>query len=173
MHNIEELTALMNNKVDVHKLTLTDIGKTLILADYYMPEPRFTELLKVIKSENTAISDQCLKNTKFLLKLSRYVFSTSKNEDVFLPLRYFLDKFLDKNFDYKKTYNWHELKSVLWYCSFMSRAQNFDEFAKLLKSRFFFQSIAKYLVKDSCKYSTKVELIKSKKTLSEQMVLHF
>ncbi|MCU0446761.1 MAG: hypothetical protein MUE85_17780 [Microscillaceae bacterium] len=140
-----------------YSLTISHISKLCLLADFYDKKSALREMREFLaKMEMGQFYPQNIQNLKFLCRVSNLVLSTQHNEDVFYLLRYFFNVFLEKNFDYDKEYNWYEIKSVLFFCHYLSAAKDFKDFSQRILNPIFHQTIQKYLKADVCLWQKNV-----------------
>ncbi len=134
-----------------YSITLLTISKLCVLANFYDQKAPIRDMREFLaKIEPGHFYAQNIQNLKFLCRVSHLVLSTRKNEAVCVSLRHFLAIFLEKNFDFAKEYNWYEMKSVLFFCHYLSAATNFKDFSTRILSPIFHETMRKYLKTDTC-----------------------
>ncbi len=130
-------------------LSLYDVCNVTLLYEPSNPRKTFNELLTIIKTESYEVTeDQSFENLKFLMKLSRYIVSI-KDDTTNFSVRCFLHDLIEKNFDFEYSYNWQELKSILFYCNMFNGIKTFEEFRSHLLADAFNKKICRYLIQDS------------------------
>ena len=130
-------------------ISLYDICEVAMLHEPCNPKKVFNEFLESVnKSENEEQYNQHCNNLKYLMSLSRCILS-NKDEDTNFAVRFYLSDFIKYNFDADYSYNWHELKSILFYCNYMSKLKIFKNFADNLKNSFLNFRLCAYLIEDS------------------------
>jgi len=141
-------------------ISLYDIGNVTMLYEPSSSRKVFESLLKNIsESENKEFYNQNFNNLKFLMRLSKCVLS-NKDERISLSVRIYLSDFIEHNFDFAYSYDWHELKSILFYCNCMSNLKSFENFAANLTNPFINNNLCAYLVKDAAIPERKILALK-------------
>ncbi|PBQ34511.1 hypothetical protein CNR22_22925 [Sphingobacteriaceae bacterium] len=133
-----------------------DIKEVALLYEPGKPIKVLNEFLALEKKdEEMAMQTSC--NLKLLMRVSQCILSC-KDKDTRFMVHYFLGLLLDKNFDKSYSYQWQELKSVLWYCSFMKNTQSFKAFKTKLESTHFRTCISTCIKTDALSESRRRQL---------------
>jgi len=104
------------------------------------------ENIKKIKDEETY--HQYCNNLDFLIRINSSIISNKDYATNYIVRKFLLD-IMEHNFDYTYCYNWQELKSILFYCIYMSKLKNIRKFSANLESQFFRRIYYAYIVNDS------------------------
>ena len=130
-------------------ISLYDIGNVTMLYEPSNPLKVFKEFNEIItKYEEEESFNQNCNNLKFLLRLTKCILSNKEKKSNFAVRIYLLD-FIEHNFDFAYSYNWQELKSILFYCIYMRNLKSFEKFSTNLKNPLFNNSLCSYLMKDA------------------------
>ncbi|WP_317900120.1 hypothetical protein [Aurantibacillus circumpalustris] len=134
-----------------------DIKEVAVLCQPGKPVKVFHEFLELSKKDQTnALQISC--NLKLLLRVCKCIMSI-KDDTARLAVQYYLGVLLDKNFDFKNSYEWQELKTVLCYCTFMKNTQSLKEFKRKFKSAQLNTCLNKYIHTDAVSASRKRYLL--------------
>lgn len=118
----------------------------------------FAEFKEEANKSNGKEAEQIWANLRFLVSVARIC--RIKDKDAHDAVRHFLQLLINKNFDFEYSYNWQELKSILFYCTYMRGIKSFKEFDARMLSPAFNTAIANYMMQDSCMPQRKESFIK-------------
>ncbi|HEY5464991.1 MAG TPA: hypothetical protein VIJ95_17140 [Hanamia sp.] len=130
-------------------ISIYDIGNMALLYEPSSPMNIIEEYRTHVKeAENTPEYYRYLRNLKYLVHISKAILSI-KNEKINFAVRIFLHDLIKKYFDEKYSYDWQELKSILFYCNYFSNVNTFKNFAQKIRNPFFYKRLHLYLSNDS------------------------
>lgn len=129
-------------------ISLYDIGNVAMLyepANYKKVFEKFNTL--ITEAENTPVYHQYFNNLKYLVHISKAIVSI-KNGNTNYAVRVFLIHYIKDNFNEKYSYDWEELKSILFYCTYFANLESFKIFVQILKNPLFKSRLSLYLLSD-------------------------
>jgi hypothetical protein len=149
----------------VIELSLTFIRQDIL-------QSRFEKLCSL--DDNDPSFELMKQNLKFLTRIVLAVVKMYKNKEVYNFYYYFISRYLQNNFNETSTFNWHELKSLLFYTNYFKDATSFSAFRKLFLKDSFHLCLAKYKRNDAV---DNVRAIQAKSyyatAMTKQMSLNF
>ncbi|MEO8960578.1 MAG: hypothetical protein ABI325_01770 [Ginsengibacter sp.] len=102
---------------EIYKITLTNLSKVSGLAGFYEHKAAFAELNEYLKSyvaDNIQL--QSTQDINFVVHVANGVLANVGNEITFQSMQYFVNLFIDKNYDYsaefgkRRTYVFLQIK---------------------------------------------------------------
>ena len=102
----------------------------------------------ISEAENTRDYHRYFNNLRYLMLISKSIVSIKEAETNF-AVRIYLLYLIENNFDEKYSYDWQELKSILFYCKYLSNLNTSESFTKKLRSPFCNTRLCLYLLSDS------------------------
>ena len=158
------------------KITLQEIEAVIELSLTFIRQDilqsRFEKLCSL---DDTDASFELMKhNLKFLNRIGLAVIKMYKNKEVYNSYYYFISQYLENNFNETNTFNWNELKSLLFFTNYFKDVTSFSEFRKLILKESFHLCLAKYKRTDAV---DKIRAIQAKSyyatAMNKQMSLNF
>jgi hypothetical protein len=114
------------------KIILADLDKLLFPHLYPYFKSHFEEESALLKEKT--LSDTAFLNIKFKVKLVRYSLNI-KDTDCKELINFVFEKHIDKFYDWRREYDWYELKSVLFFFIFFRNVSSSKELFKKLENR--------------------------------------
>lgn len=128
------------------KITLQEIEAVIELSVNFVRQDilqiRFEKLCSL--DDNDANFELMKHNLKFLNRIGLAVIKMYDNSEVYNSYYYFISRYLENNFNETNTFNWHELKSLLFFTNYFKDVKSFSEFRKLIFKESFHLCMAKY-----------------------------
>lgn len=118
----------------------------------------FAEFKEDANKSSGKEAKQIWANLRFLVSVARIM--RIKDKEAHDAVRHFLQLLINKNFDFEYSYNWQELKSILFYCKYMLGLKSYKEFEARMLSPAFNKALANYMLQDSCMPHRKESFIK-------------
>lgn len=115
-----------------HKIILGDLRRLLFPEDYPFFTNHFKEELALVSE--SGLTDLSFQNISFKSKVSKYSLMV-KDEETRLFLRYVFDRYVEDFFDWRREYNWYELKLILFHFLVFSNCKSSNQFYKLFKNK--------------------------------------
>jgi len=130
-------------------ISIYDIGNVAMLYEPGSADKVFKEGFETLKKYNDGkCHKQIYNNLRFLLHISECILS-NRHHEAWFAVRKYLHDFIEINFDPAYSYDWQELKSILFYCIYMRNLKTFENFATNLKSQYFSDRLYLYFMNDS------------------------
>ncbi|MEI6141262.1 MAG: hypothetical protein WCP85_18475 [Mariniphaga sp.] len=130
-------------------MSLYDIANCTLQYENSKPQKVWEDFMKLIdRTEDPDLVNQYCNNLKFLLRLIKYILSNTDEVIRFAVISY-LAKLVDRNYDFTYSYNWQELRAILFYCNYMRDLTGYKEFAEKLQNPHFNNCICSYIIEDS------------------------
>jgi hypothetical protein len=137
----------LNNQI--YKITLPNLRKASGLG--YSPDMlnSISELKKYLYADFKE-KDECRQNKeniKFVIHVANGITANADKENIFVSIQYFVNLFIEKHYDYKREYNWQELKPLLLLVNYLKTATDFKSFEKHILNPHLHNLLLKYLSK--------------------------
>lgn len=107
------------------KIILAELEKELF-PEFYPYYNNHFPVEKPLVNGNGDLSELTIKNIRFKLKTVRHS-QHIEDSDVRKSLYLLFQKHVELFFDWRKEYDWYELRSILFLFSYLSRVKNFRE----------------------------------------------
>jgi|SRR5690242_3692577 len=118
----------MNN--EIYKINLTDLSKIAHLGYFVENQSALNQMRFCLKSEvEESQWKQNIQNIKFAVRFARSVLIV-ESSIVQTSMKYFLNLFIEKHYNYQDEYNWQDLKPLLLLVNYLKQASNFKSFSK-------------------------------------------
>lgn len=111
------------------KIILVELEKLLFPERYPYFNSHFETEVELLRKNNLSVG--MLQNIKFKLKIVRYSLNI-KDQDSRNMLNYIFEKHIDAFYDWRREYDWQELKSILFYFMVFSQAKSPENIFTLL-----------------------------------------
>ena len=130
---------------EIYKITLTDLSKMAHLADFIEYQSALDKLRFYLKSDVEENQyKQNFQNIKFAVHVAKSILLV-ENAMVQTSVKYFLNLFIDKHYNYVDEYNWQELKPLLLLVNYLKQAPDFKSFGKKILNPHLHKLLLKYL----------------------------
>jgi hypothetical protein len=165
----------MKNSENKSRITIEDLFSFLQLYSPCSIDKSRNRLLTQLNIEiKTTKYLQTKQNIKFLICIANAVLSI-KHEATYEFFRLLLLDYIKKHYDENSSFNWQDLKSILFFCLYMKNIKSQKELEQKTKSSIFQDSLYNYLMKDNCLEKSKKLYLQylSKKSNCKQLRLNF
>ena len=130
---------------EIYKITLTDLSKMAHLADFMEYQSVLDKMRIYLKSDVEENQwKQNFQNIKFAVRIANSVLFV-ESAIVQTSLKYFLNLFIDKHYNYTAEYNWQQLKPLLLIVNYLKQATDFKSFGKQVLNPHLHRLLLKYL----------------------------
>ncbi len=124
------------------KIIIGELEKLVFPEHYPYFESHFNLETNLLLKEG--LSENSFLNIKFKIKIVNYSLSVKDEDSRILGYSIF-EKHIDAYFDWRKEYDWYELKSILFYFLVFSQVTTAESIFKLFKSHKLLPMFTKYL----------------------------
>ena len=137
----------------IYKITLLNLSKASGLG--YSPDmlDSVSDLKTYLRADFKE-EDQWLQNKqniKFVLHVANGITANYSNKNTFPFMQYFVNRFIEKHYDYNTEYNWQELEPLLVLVNYLKTATDFKSFKKQILKPHLHTLLLKYLSKEGLK----------------------
>ena len=130
-------------------MSLYDVANCTLQYENSKAQKVWDDFMKLIdRTEDPYLVNQYCNNLKFLLRLIKFI-SSNKDEVIRFAVISYLTKLVDRNYDFTYSYNWQELRAILFYCNYMRNISSIKELGEKLQNPHFNNCMCRYLIEDS------------------------